>query len=26
MTIEAFAEHLSADVARFGRTGAGQAT
>lgn len=25
MTIEAFAEHLSADVARFGRTGAGQA-
>lgn len=25
MTIEALAEHLSADVARFGRTGAGQA-
>jgi threonyl-tRNA synthetase len=25
MTIEEFAEHLSADVARFGRTGAGQA-
>lgn len=25
MTIEAFAEHLSADVARFGRTGASQA-
>jgi len=25
MTIEAFAEHLSADVARFGRTGASPA-